>query len=107
MQDEGSEGDSKSHDAPMAAESKVPKHIFFASTLLVILSGGPFTLACYILKMSSGKTFETQLSGHTSYLSPLLDTMAPQWGLRNSPSHPLSSDESIWHQSPSDAVDKA
>ncbi|KAI1365977.1 hypothetical protein F5Y08DRAFT_302722 [Xylaria arbuscula] len=108
MQDEGPEGDdSKSHETLMAAQSKVPKYIFFASALLLILSGGFFASACYILKMSSGKTFDTQLSGHTSYFSPLLDTMMPQWGLRDSPGHPLSSNESIWRQSPSDAVDDA
>jgi hypothetical protein len=40
-------------------------------------------------------------------LAPPIDTLTPRWGLQDVATHPIDSDESVFRQDPSDAVDTA
>ncbi|KAI0415494.1 hypothetical protein F5X98DRAFT_365166 [Xylaria grammica] len=47
------------------------------------------------------------LTENAIFEAPALESMAPQWAPQLSAQHPLEFNESIWRQSPSDAVDRA
>ncbi|KAI0546783.1 hypothetical protein F4679DRAFT_598439 [Xylaria curta] len=105
-QDEASSTESKSGGS-MISHSKVPKYVIVGNTLLFIVSACLLGSAFYVARSHSAPDCETELSRHTSFFSPALDTVMPQWGPQLHAQHPLESNESIWRQSPSDAVDQA
>ncbi|KAI0416090.1 hypothetical protein F5X98DRAFT_388366 [Xylaria grammica] len=89
------------------APSKAPKYLLVANVLLLTVSACLFSASFYILKFNPGRDCEAELSRHTSFFSPALDSMMPQWTPQLSSEKPLESNESVWRQSPSDAVDLA
>ncbi|KAI5919458.1 hypothetical protein F4810DRAFT_714538 [Camillea tinctor] len=91
---------------------KLPNYLTLGNALIFILSASLFTLSSYNAKFSSGQDCETELSRFTSFVSvhfeaPAHDGMMPRWGPRLSAQHPLESNESIWRQRLSEAVDLA
>ncbi|KAI1345563.1 hypothetical protein F5Y01DRAFT_323067 [Xylaria sp. FL0043] len=95
------------HGREPTLSSKIPKYLLAANTLLLIISACLFSASFYIVKKQSSLDYETEISRYTSFSSPILDSMVPQWNTRVSPAYPLGSNESIWRQPPSDAVDLA
>ncbi|KAI1170222.1 hypothetical protein F4777DRAFT_595353 [Nemania sp. FL0916] len=89
------------------AYSRAAVCLIIGNVLLFAASVCLFSLSFLAARPSSGQECEIELSRHTSYFSPALDSMTPHWGPRTTAQHPLEANESIWRQNPSDAVDIA
>ncbi|KAI0162296.1 hypothetical protein GGR57DRAFT_517635 [Xylariaceae sp. FL1272] len=94
-------------DCAVNSPSRTPMYLILGSTLLLIISTVLFSLSFYIVAFSAEKNCEDELSRHTAYYSPALESMMPHWGPRLWAQHVLESNESIWRQPPSDNVDAA
>ncbi|KAI0191016.1 hypothetical protein EV127DRAFT_493887 [Xylaria flabelliformis] len=103
------EVESNQDDAGRAVLSQLKwaRLLFLGSALLFVLSAGLSSVSFYIIlsHSHSGRDCEAEISRHTSFFSPALDNMTPQWSPRLTTQHLLESNESIYRQIPSHDVD--
>ncbi|KAI0965754.1 hypothetical protein F4678DRAFT_451607 [Xylaria arbuscula] len=93
---------------PSTSRPKVPKYIIIGNVLLLLISAGLFSLSLFFFKSSHRQveTCEREISRHTSFYSPALDTFTPEWGPQLNKQLPLDANGSITRQNPSEEVNR-